>query len=109
LKPDCGKDRISDQPSFKKIKIESSVLFIFTKLTTQSLCSVSIVKRGHLLLPIFGFPQKNEKIQKNIKKIIGARKGCWNAEKTPKLVEEIQKYKRLKFDSESPVDKKNSI
>jgi len=27
----------------------------------------------------------------------------------PKLVEEIQKYKRLKFDSESPVDKENSI
>jgi hypothetical protein len=45
----------------------------------------------HLLLPIFGFPQKkieNEKIQKNISKqifkrnpkIIGVRKGCWNAE-----------------------------
>jgi hypothetical protein len=27
----------------------------------------------------------------------------------PRLVEEIQKYKRLKFDSESPVDKENSI
>jgi hypothetical protein len=27
----------------------------------------------------------------------------------PKLVEEIQKCKRLKFDSESPVDKENSI
>ena len=27
----------------------------------------------------------------------------------PKLVEEIQKYKRLKFDSESPVDEKNLI
>jgi len=27
----------------------------------------------------------------------------------PKLVEEIQKYKRLKFDSESPVDEENSI
>jgi hypothetical protein len=66
LKPDCGKDRILDQPSFEKIKIESSGLFIFTKLTTQSLCSVSIVKRGHLLLPIFGFPhKKNKKIQKN--------------------------------------------
>jgi len=25
-----------------------------------------------------------------IQKIIGARKGCWNAEKIPKLVEEIQ-------------------
>jgi hypothetical protein len=50
-------------------------------------CFVSIVKRGHLLLLVFGFPQnkknENEKIQKiyqkNIrkksKKIIGARKG----------------------------------
>jgi hypothetical protein len=71
------------------------------------------------LLPIFEFPQKKiEKIQKiyiykkyseEIQKIIRARKGCWNAEKMPKLIEEIQKYKRLKFDSESPVDKKNSI
>jgi hypothetical protein len=26
-----------------------------------------------------------------IKKIIRARKGCWNAKKEPKLVEEIQK------------------
>jgi len=46
------------------------------------------------LLPIFGFPQKNEKIQKEIyikkyskeiQKIIGARKGCWNAEKWLKI------------------------
>ena len=47
----------------------------------------------------------SEKIQK----IIGARKGCWNAEKMPKFVEEIQKCKRLKFDSESPVDNEDSI
>jgi len=42
--------------------------------------------------------QKNEKIQKyiyikkyseEIQKIIGARKGCWNAGKRPKLVEEV--------------------
>jgi hypothetical protein len=94
LKGDCGKDRILDQPSFEKIKIGSSVLFIFTKLTTQSLCSVSIVKRGHLLLPIFGFLHK--KIQKNTykkiinnnnnivgrnPKIIGVREGWWNAHK----------------------------
>jgi hypothetical protein len=64
---------------------------------------------------------KNEKIQKTyIKKIfgrnpkiIGARKGCWNAEKISKLVEEVQKCKRLKFDSivftdKSPVDEENS-
>jgi hypothetical protein len=47
-------------------------------------------------------------------KIIGARKGCWNAEKKPKLIEDVQKCKMLKFDSifltgESHVDKENSI
>ena len=52
--------------------------------------------------------------RRNPKKIIGARKECWNVEKIPKLVEEIKKYKRLKFNSifltdESPGDKKNSI
>jgi transcriptional/translational regulatory protein YebC/TACO1 len=53
-----------------------------------------------------GSHKKNEKIQKiskkyskEIQKIIGARKGYWNAEKMPKLVEEVQKCKRLKFDS----------
>jgi len=70
-----------------------------------------------------GSHTKNEKIQKKIyqkkyleeiQKIIGARKGYWNAEKRSKLVEEVQKCKRLKFDSicfftdESPVDKENS-
>jgi hypothetical protein len=78
LKEDGGKDSISDQSSFEKIKIESLGLFIFTKLTTQSLCSVSVVKRRYMLLPIFGFPHKN---LKNTKKIIGARKGCWKTEK----------------------------
>jgi hypothetical protein len=55
--------------------------------------------------------RKYKKISKNyseeIKKIIRVRKGCWNAEKIPKLIEEIQKCKRLKFDSESPIDKEN--
>jgi hypothetical protein len=42
------------------------------------------------------------------------RKGCWNAEKWPKLVKEVKKCKRLKFYSilltdESLVDKENSI
>jgi hypothetical protein len=42
------------------------------------------------LLSIFGFPKKNEKIQyiyiyqkkysEEIQKIIGAKKGCWNAD-----------------------------
>ena len=50
---------------------------------------------------------------KEIQKIIGARKGCWNIEKMIKLVENVQKCKILKFDSifltdESPVDKENS-
>jgi hypothetical protein len=59
-----------------------------------------------------------KKIQKyifgrNPKKITGARKGCWNTEKRPKLIEKVQKYKRLKFNSifltdGSPVDKENS-
>jgi hypothetical protein len=64
-----------------------------------------------------GSHTKNEKIQKKIfrrnPKIIGARKRCWNAEKRSKLVEEVQKCKRLKFDSiflidKSLVDKENS-
>jgi hypothetical protein len=70
LKGDCGKDKISDQPSFEKIKIKSLILFLFTKLTRQSLCSVSIVKRGHLLLSIFGLPHKKMK-KIHIKKIFG--------------------------------------
>jgi len=58
------------------------------------------------LLPIFGFPQKYKKIQKKIyqnniqkksKKIIGARKECWNAEKMPKLVEEIKKMQKVEI------------
>ena len=60
--------------------------------------------------PFLGSHTKMKKIQK---KKIRARKGCWNAEKRPKLVEEVQKYKRLKFDSifltdGSLVDKENS-
>jgi hypothetical protein len=58
---DCCKDRFLDQPSFEKIGFGSSVLFIFTKLTTQSICYVSIVKREHLLQPIFGPRHKKEK------------------------------------------------
>ena len=51
----------------------------------------------------------SKKYSEEIQKITGARKGCWNAEKMPKLVEEIQKCKRLKFDSENLADKENSI
>jgi hypothetical protein len=34
-----------------------------------------------------------KKYSEEIQKIIGARKGCWNAEKRSKLVKELQKYK----------------
>jgi hypothetical protein len=55
-----------------------------------------------------------KKYSQEIQKIIRAKKGYWNAEKRPKLVEEVQKCKRVKFDSifltdKSPVDKENSI
>jgi len=64
------------------------------------------LKDKHCCYPFLGSHKKNEKIQKiskkyskEIQKIIGARKGCWNAKKKPKLVEEVQKCKRLKFDN----------
>jgi len=68
-----------------------------------------------VLLFIFGLPQKEKEYiyiySEEIQKIIRVRKGCWNAEKKSKLIEEVQKYKRLKFDSiflidESSVNKK---
>jgi hypothetical protein len=75
-----------------------------------------------LLLPIFGFPKKMRKYKKiYIKKIFGrnpknnrSEKRMLECRKKAKLVEEVQKCKRLKFDSifltgESPVDKENSI
>jgi len=59
------------------------------------------------------YKKYKKKYSKEIQKIIGARKGCWNAEKMTKLVEKVQKCKMLKFDSifltdESLVDKENS-
>jgi hypothetical protein len=52
---------------FKKISFGSSVLFIFTKLTMQSLCSVSIVKKGGICYyPFLGPRTKRKKIQNNI-------------------------------------------
>jgi hypothetical protein len=51
-----------------------------------------------------GSHKNNEKIQKiskkyseEIQKIIGARKECWNAEKMPKLIEEIQKIQKVEI------------
>jgi hypothetical protein len=50
VEEDCCKRQVSDQSSFNQISFGSSVLgFIFIKLTAQNLCSVSIIKRGHLL------------------------------------------------------------
>jgi len=48
-------------------------------------------------------------IKRNPKNNRSEKKICWNAKKMPKLVKEIQKCKKLKFDSESPVDEENSI
>jgi hypothetical protein len=45
---------------------------------------------------------RNPKNNRSEKRMLECRK-------RPRLVEEIQKCKRLKFDSESPVDKENSI
>jgi hypothetical protein len=53
VEENCCKDRASNNPSFEKIDIERSVLFIFTKLTTQNLCSVSIVKRRATIITYF--------------------------------------------------------
>jgi len=91
---DCCKDRVSGQQSFDEISFGSLVLFIFTKLTTQSLCSVRIVKRGHLLLPIFRSPYKKEKNKKKsqkkfgkkkIKKYVVVRKDVGALKKRPKI------------------------
>jgi hypothetical protein len=51
----------------------------------------------------------SKKYSEAIQKIIEARKGCWNAEKCQNWLRRFKKHKRLKFDSESPVDKENSI
>jgi hypothetical protein len=57
---------------------------------------------------------KNEKIQKKIyqkksKNNRSKKRIARMPKKMPKSVEEIQKCKRLKFDSERPVDEENSI
>jgi len=70
--------------------------------------------------PFFGSYKKIRKYKKQYQKIFKrnpknnrSEKKSWNAEKITKLVEEVQKYKMLKFDNrfltdESPVDKENS-
>jgi len=65
----------------------------------------------HFLVPIKNiyiyiyqkkYSDRNPKNNRSEKMMLECRK-------IPKLVEEIQKCKKLKFDSESPVDKENSI
>ena len=104
------------------------LLFLFTmsclniinvvRIPSSSKGLVTSYKSSRLLVvTYFWVPTKEwentkkyqKKYSEEIQKIIGARKGCWNTEKMPKLVEEIQKCKRLKFESGSPVDKENSI
>jgi len=63
----------------------------------------------HFLVHIKMRKYKKIYIKRNPNNNRSEKKDCWNAEKMPKLVEEIQKCKRLKFDIESPVDEKNSI
>jgi hypothetical protein len=70
-------------------------------------------KEGASVVTHFWVPTKqNEKIQKIFRrnpKNNRSEKRMLECRKMPKLVEEIQKYKRLKFDSENPADKENSI
>jgi len=93
--------------------IKCMSLFL-NKLQVWMLCLV--VPTWYLLLSIFEFPKKMRKYKKIYiyKKIFGRNQKNNKSEKRmlecqPKFVEEIQKCKRLKFDSESPVDKENSI
>jgi hypothetical protein len=61
---------VSGQPSFEKISVGNIVLFIFTTLTMQILCFVSIVKRGATVITHFWIPaQKRRKYKKNQKNI----------------------------------------
>jgi hypothetical protein len=72
--------QINQAKRFEKISFRSSV-FVYLYKTyyakhLTSLCSVSIVKRGHLLLPIFESPHKKGENRKKDKKIIVVRRGC---------------------------------
>jgi RecB family exonuclease len=85
---------------FKKIELLTKTCYPF--LGSQKKMKMKKYKKIYI-----------KKYSEKIQKIIEARNRCWNAEKMTKLVEEVQKYKMLKFDSifltdESPVDKENS-
>jgi len=87
-----GSVEVSGQPNVEKTSFERPVLFIFTKLTTQNLCSLSIVKRGATVIIHFGlFPNSHffsiQKIQKNKKyyeKNITVKRGSQSALKMVK-------------------------
>jgi hypothetical protein len=63
------------------------ILFIFTTLTTQNLCSISIEKRGVTVVTYFWVPtQKRRKYKKkNYKKNITVKKESQNAQKIVKI------------------------
>ena len=91
---DCCKDKVSDQPSFEKIIIESFVLFIFPKLNMQSLCSVSIVKERPSVVTYFWIltlkRRKYKKyIQKKPKNNSSEKKMLKRSENGQKLVDEV--------------------
>ena len=68
VEENCCKDKASNNPSFEKISIERSVLFIFTKLTTQNLCFISIVKRRATVITHFWVISKFISFKKKEKK-----------------------------------------
>jgi hypothetical protein len=90
---------VSGQPNFENTSFGRPILFIFTTLTTQNLCSVSIVKRGATIVTHFWVPaQKIIKYKKKIKKILSKNNSSEKRmPKRPKngqkLVEEVQNYK----------------
>jgi hypothetical protein len=99
---------------FEPVFFSAFFLGFFRLSLPENLCSVFAF---YLLLSVVTYFWVHIKIRKYKKKYIkrnpnnnrSEKKDYWNAERMPKLVEEIQKCKRLKFDSESHVDEKNLI
>jgi len=80
---------VSGQPNFEKTSFGRPILFIFTTLTTQNLCSVSIVKKGATVVTHFWVPAQKiikykKKSRKYYQKIIAVRRGCQSALKMVK-------------------------
>jgi len=115
---DCCKDRVSNQPSFEKISFRKfSFVYLYKTYYAKhstSLCSISIVKTGHLLLPIFESLSKKGENTKKSQKIYLEEEDAGARRKWPKIGWESSKIQRLKFDSivftdEGSIDKENSI